>query len=349
MSLKDLKNKSASALADMTERPVQARRPVTSPGQLMAFQSEIMAAEDKIKALEAKVKDLEETAIEVGSITPNPWQPRKIFNEAQIQKLAGSIAEIGLVQPVLVRRVGSSDTLSQGVKVSAVPTLLVGSSESVGSADTSIYQLVAGERRVRAHRLLGKEKIKAIIVDVSDEEMAAIALAENIDREDLTAYEIATAIRAAESAFPNRKSLASCLGINRTDLYAYLAFFTLPSFVIEDLESEPGLLGRGAAEDIASVLKTHGDDAREALKHLWPRVKSGDLEQGRVAGLITTSVSKKAPSSTSVRDVKPLLLSGKRAGTITRDDKTLTVKIQVSALPPERESELLDFLERLAK
>lgn len=314
-------------------RTNEVAAPRTAPGQLIAFRNEMLAYEEKIAALESRVKDLQSSAVDVASISPNPWQPRRVFDEVEIQKLAGSIAEIGLIQPIIIRSVSIADTPAD--------------KQSVSIADTQ-YQLIAGERRLRAHKLLGIADIKAIVVVASDEEMATLALAENVDREDLTAYEVALAIRNAESAFPNRKSLASCLGINRTELYQFLAFFKLPDFVVNDLEITPGLLGRHAAEDIAKVVSKHADKATEALRHIWPRVKTGEIDQGKIASLIETSVTR-GEYVRAERDIRKLFVGKEQAGSITRDTSGLTIKIRSAALTPDKENELRQFVEGMFK
>jgi len=309
----------------------------------MAFQSEMMAAEDRIKILEERVQDLESTGIDVNAITPNPWQPRRVFDEEAIRELASSIAEVGLIQPIIVRRiqsVGSSNTTKAD-------------SESVGSSNTSVavpgaqYQLVAGERRLRAHKLLAQPSIKVIVAEVTDEEMAALALAENFARTDLTAYEIAVAIRNAESAFPNRKSLAACLGINRSDLYDYLAYFNLPEFVIADLNRNPALLGRTAAKELSVGIKRHGDAAIVKLEELWPKVLSGKLEQGRVALIIEAALDRGSRPVRTDRDIRKLFIGKEQAGSITRDAAHLAIKIRSAALTPESEAELRAFVEKM--
>lgn len=312
------KTQGIRAAKDIPESEVvRSSAPKTAVGTMAAWQ----ASQARIDELEKQLAEVGvDIAIPVSNITPNPWQPRRVFDEGEIQKLAGSIAEIGLIQPVIVRSVGNPDT----------------------------YQIVAGERRWRACRMLGKDSIAAIMIEATDEEMAALALAENFDREDLTAYEIALAIRNAESAFPNRKSLASALGINRTDLYKFLAFFQLPGFVIDDLESNPGLLGRDATEDIAASIKKQGDRAVEALRHLWPRVKSGEIVQGKIAGLIEASVTR-GEHVRAERDIRKLFVGKEQAGSITRDTSGLTIKIRSAALTPEKESELRQFVEGMFK
>jgi len=337
MSLKDLKNKSASALAETPAKALVARKPVTSPGQLMAFQGEMIAAEDRIKVLEARVRDLEASAISIEGISTNPWQPRRVFDEAEIQKLAGSIAEVGLIQPIIVRRsksVSNTDTAKSD-------------SESVSITDTP-YQLVAGERRLRACRALGRVDIRAIVVEATDEEMAALALAENVDREDLTDYEIAVAIRNAESAFPSRKNLASCLGINRTELYQYLSFFNLPKALVKDLDSNPRLLGRNAAEDIVATIRKHGAPAADAVLKVWARFKAGDIEQGKIAALIETGIQRDRLPRTD-RDIKKLFVGKEQAGSITRDAGALTIKLRSAVLSREQETRLRAFVEELIK
>lgn len=319
---------------------VRSATPKTAVGTMAAWQ----ASQVRIEELEKQLAESgSEASILVANISPNPWQPRRVFDEAEIQKLAGSIAEIGLIQPVIVRSVSNTDTASDALE--SVPNMDTSNfvSANVHNMDTQ-YQLVAGERRWRAHRTLGKLDIKAVVVQVSDEEMAAIALAENFDREDLTAYEIALAIRNAESAFPNRKNLASALGINRTDLYRFLAFFQLPDFIINDLDTHPDLLGRHAAEDVAGSIKKHGDRAIESLRHLWPRVKSGDLDQGKIVPLIESSIARGAQVPVQ-RDIRKLFVGKSQAGSITRDPGKLKIEIKAAALTPEKEAELRRFVE----
>lgn len=336
MSRRDELMKKTAGIRSVSEIPdleIPAEEHVPRSGQGSFYRRQKL--EERIRELETAVEAVGTVGVKqirTDQISPNPWQPRRIFDEAEIQKLAGSIAEVGLIQPVIVRCVPNMDTLTPP-------------EESVPNMDTQ-YQLVAGERRWRAHRSLDIQNIKAVIVDVSDEEMAALALAENFDREDLTAYEIALAIQSAEVAFPNKKSLASALGIGRTDLYRFLTFFQLPDFVVEDLEHQPGLLGRHAAEEIVAMLKKHGERANETFHNIWPRVKSGEVDQGKAAGLIEASVMRGSQTAVQ-RDIRKLFVGKEQAGSITRDAAKLKIEIKVAALSPEREAELRKFVERM--
>ena len=286
--------------------------------------------EDRIKELEAMVEKTEGRVVSLGRIGPNPWQPRRIFDQDELKKLADSIANVGLMQPIVVRAVSNRDT---------------GESSGIDDEET-FYQIIAGERRYKAHQILGKESIKLYVIEASDADMAALALSENIHRADLTAYEIALAIKTAEEMFPSKTSLATSLGMNRTALYKYLSYFKLPAFVIDDLDVTPGLLGRDAADAIASYLTNAGEHAVQSLLNLWPRVKSGDLDQGKIVNMLEAALRNPAGSRRE-RDVKTLFVGKEKAGSITRDESLFLVKIRAAALTPEKEAELRSFIEKM--
>lgn len=102
--------------------------------------------------------------ISIDAIIPNAYQPRKNFNEESIDELAKSIKSYGIIQPISVRKIGEEK-----------------------------YELVAGERRLRAAKKLGLTEVPSIIVDIDDRDSAAIALLENLQREDLNFFEEAEA------------------------------------------------------------------------------------------------------------------------------------------------------------
>ncbi|MDA8256781.1 MAG: ParB/RepB/Spo0J family partition protein [Betaproteobacteria bacterium] len=346
MSLKDkLKAKSAgigaAVDAEMANTSAEQKptHPRTAIGQASAFQLAMSERDTRIAELEASLADADRSEIPVVEISPNPWQPRRIFNQEDIQKLADSIGEVGLIQPVVVRRksVPTRDTFP-GADAET---------KSVPSRDT-LYELVAGERRWRAHQLLGLPEIKAIVIEVTDEFMALMALAENLDREDLTDYETSKAIRRAESEFKSRKRMAEAIGIGRQDFYKYLAFSALPEFILADLEVAPGLLGRNAAEQVVAALKTHGEKGSEALTTFWPQIKSGNLDQTKLASAIEASIVRGKTTRTD-REIKKLFVGTEQAGSITRDASTLTIKIRTAALSAEQEDKLRAFVEGLLK
>ena len=326
------KNANIRSTAEISDTEVldarQNHRPRSGQGSFAQRQR----LEDRIKELEARVEQTEGSTIGLGRISPNPWQPRRVFDKDELDKLAMSIGQIGLVQPIIVRSVSNRDTTES----------------DEGTVEAISYQIIAGERRYKAHQILGKESIKSIVLDVSDADMAAFALAENIDRTDLTAYEIALAIKAAEAMFPSKTSLATSLGMNRTALYKYLSYFKLPAFVIDDLDINPAILGRDAADAISGFLASSGARAEQSLLQIWPRVKSGDLDQGKIVSTIEAALLHRTTVRTE-RNIKKLFVGKEQAGTITRDGSAFTVKIRAAALTPEMEAELRSVVERMFK
>lgn len=319
---KRVDNKIASA-------PARAR---TAPGQLMQFTTEAVAYEDRIKALEIALADSLRSEIPVDLIDPNPWQPRTHFDPKEISGLAASINEQGLIQPIIVRRVPNGDTL---VNDGSVPI-----------GDTR-YELIAGERRLRAHKELGKKDIKCIVIEAANDEMAMMALAENLDREDLTDYEIGKAIKRAEKEFPNKKNMAQSIGKSRSELYRYLSFLSLPEHIKKDLEDNPGLLGSHASEMIVSFIKEKGKEGADAINNLWSKVKDGQLDQ-----LMLTSSAEaflKGKTVRTNRDIKKLFVDTIQVGSITRDHKYVTVKLKDDFITEETLPELHEFIQKLVE
>ncbi|MFM0342049.1 ParB/RepB/Spo0J family partition protein [Paraburkholderia fungorum] len=291
----------------------RANRTETAPGMAGA-----------LAAAQLRVQELESTGttsqLPVTEIVPNPWQPRRVFNEVKLSELAESIREVGLMQPIVVRRVESA------------------------------YQIVAGERRWRAHKILGAEHIKTVVIECSDQDMIVLALVENMDRDDLTDYEVAISLRRSESEFPSRKRLAEAVGLSRTGLYQFLAFENLPDFMKKDLDLQPALLGCNAAEEIVSALKKHGSEAELVARELWPDVVKGELAQGKLAPAIIAMVTRRASGTTARERLIEKFFAGKdQAGSITKDVNSFTLKIKAAALTEAQEARIRQLISELYK
>lgn len=302
-------NKTADVRAakdiQLTQQVEKPSSPRTAPGMAGA----LAQAQQRIVALE---KSGSASEVPVAEIVPNPWQPRQLFNETKLSQLAESIREAGLVQPIVVRRSG------QG------------------------YQIVAGERRWRAHKMLGAASIKVVIIEISDEEMATLALVENVAREDLSDYEIAKSIRGTEKEFPNRKRMAESLGLSRSELYRYLAFADLPDFVVRDLDLQPRLIGAHAAEGVVSALRDRNDRAVEIARAIWGRVVSGDLDQTKLSKVLKQAIESgdSVANSVSDRSIEKIFSGKNQAGSITKDAVGFTVKIKAGMLTPDKERQI---------
>ncbi|MBB3262256.1 ParB family chromosome partitioning protein [Paraburkholderia bannensis] len=290
----------------------KSKTPLTAPGMAGA----LAQAQQRISELE---KAGLPTDVRVADIVPNPWQPRQVFSESKLTQLAESIRESGLVQPIVVRR------------------------KEAG------YQLVAGERRWRAHKMIEKEIIKVFVVDLSDEEMALLALVENVAREDLSDYEISRSIRRTEKEFPNRKRVAEALGMARSELYRFLSFADLPEFVIRDLDVQPRLLGAHAAQSLVATLRDRNERALEIAKEAWAKLVSGDLDQTKLVAAIKSAIEADGKTDTKVSDrkIEKIFAGGNQAGSITRDSVGLTVKIRAGMLTEEKEKQVRDLIAQL--
>jgi ParB family transcriptional regulator, chromosome partitioning protein len=167
--------------------------------------------------------------LSIASIRPNPYQPRREFNEAELSELQASLRVSGLLQPITVRP------------------------SAVG------YELISGERRLRAATRLGWTEIPAIVRDVDDRTLLTLALVENLQRADLNAVEEARGYRrlAEEFGFTHAQ-IAEAVGKDRTSVTSLLRILQLPAAVLEIVER--GELSAGHARALVSL-----EDDRRAL------------------------------------------------------------------------------------
>ena len=177
--------------------------------------------------------------IAVAQIDPNPDQPRRRFDPAELQKLAQSILRHGVLQPVVVRRAGNR------------------------------YQLVVGERRWRASRAAGLEDIPAVVADVDSKELLEIAIVENVQRHDLNPMELATAYRALADQGHTQDEIGQKVSMDRSSVANHLRLLELSRDVQEDIED--GRLSMGHAKALLQVTNP------ERRRHLRDRILSDGL------------------------------------------------------------------------
>lgn len=160
----------------------------------------------------------------IKNIAANPYQPRCNFDEEKLQELAASIKEFGVVQPVVVRKKGRS------------------------------YELVAGERRLRAAGLAGLTKVPAIVKDYDDAKMMEIALIENIQRHDLNPIEEAQGLRRLMQEFKlTQEQTAEKVGRSRSAVTNILRLLNLPEQVQKQIIN--GVLTMGQAKQLLGLPK----------------------------------------------------------------------------------------------
>ncbi|HEY8341719.1 MAG TPA: ParB/RepB/Spo0J family partition protein [Calditerricola sp.] len=198
------------------------------------------------KGLEALIPQLSAdeydamTEIPIDELRPNPYQPRRVFDDASLAELANSIREHGVVQPIIVRK---------GIKG---------------------YDIVAGERRWRAAKLAGLTKIPAVVKDFTEEQVMEIALIENLQREDLNPIEIAQAYQKLMETFHlTQEELAQKVGKSRPHVANFLRLLTLPRAIQDDVSR--GTLSMGHARALLSVEDdaTRLELAKQAVRERW--------------------------------------------------------------------------------
>lgn len=256
-------------------------------------------------------------------LIPNPYQPRQIFPEDEIISLANSISEVGLLQPIAVRKCGAQQ-----------------------------YQIIAGERRFRAFKKLNKTEIPCVLFTCDDGDMAVWAISENVSRENLSDYEIAQSIRKIEKLFPTKQRIAEALGMQRQDMYRYFAYDSLPEFVLDKLNENPRLLGRNAADQIKRTLSKYSDKERhfanEVLLEALQLLENAELDQTKVAGFISNKVKNCIIDSIS-RNKEEFFYKSRKIGYFSASANGIVIKITNGILSNEQTDKLKELVNNFIK
>ncbi len=191
--------------------------------------------------------------IAVRSIKPNPFQPRENFNQAALEDLKNSIAEKGIIQPITVRRVEDG------------------------------YELIAGERRLRAVMALNIETIPAYVLQVdSDEEMLELSLIENIQREDLNPIDIARAYnKLMVDCNLTQELVAKRVGKERSTVANFLRLLKLPLPIQESLKA--GEMNMGHARALITI------EDEELQTNIWKKIVKDNISVRDVERLVKQS------------------------------------------------------------
>ena len=194
--------------------------------------------------------------IPIGSIRPNPYQPRKDFNNKSLEELSQSIKSFGLIQPISVRRLQNEN-----------------------------YELVAGERRLRASELAELEEIPAIVVEYRDDESAMIALIENLQREDLNFIEEAEGYNnlISDHGF-TQQHLAEKMGKSQSTIANKLRLLKLPNDIKKDL------LEHNLTERHGRALLKLSDD--ELKRNVMDRIIKNELNVSKTEDLVKDILDK---------------------------------------------------------
>ena len=211
----------------------------------------------------------------IAHIEPNPFQPRTHFSDEALSELAQSIRELGIIQPVTVRRMGYDR-----------------------------YQLISGERRFRASQLAGLTEMPAYIRIANDEAMLEMALMENIQREELDAIEVAISFqRLIDEVSLTQEQLSAKVGKDRSTVTNYLRLLKLPP------EIQLGLRHRSIGMGHARALITISDPAKQV--ELYRRIVESQMSVRQVEEMARTRSTTPRTASFAPRANKEL---GKQLG-----------------------------------
>ncbi len=210
------------------------------------------------------LKNEPQLEIDIHAIAPNEHQPRLEIKEESLKELAASIRENGIVQPVLVRKWGSS------------------------------YQLVAGERRWRAARMAGLLKIPAVVREIPESRMLELALVENLQREDLNLIEQAKAYQKLnETLALNQEAIAQRVGKDRSSVANVLRLLKLPES-IQHLLSQ-GKLSFGHAKILLGL------ESETEQEHIAEKIISKNLTVREIENLIRRTPKRSRLRSKSIQ------------------------------------------------
>lgn len=237
---------------------METKRKALGRGLEDLFNSESLELEKiENKIMESATKD-EIVDIKLSELRSNPYQPRKVFDEEALNELSESIKNYGVFQPIIVKK------------------------------SIKGYDIIAGERRVKASKIAGKTTIPAIIRDFSDEQMMQIALLENLQRENLSAIEEATAYRDIINALSlTQEELAKKLGKSRSHITNMLGLLKLPSDVQDMVLKNDLSMGHAR---VLSKLENETD-----IKELANKVKDDGLSVRELENQVNSTYKRSAP------------------------------------------------------
>lgn len=224
--------------------------------------------------------------LNISAIKTNQYQPRTTFDEKKLKELSESIKKHGVIQPVLVRQEGTN------------------------------YELIAGERRLRASKLAGLKKIPAVVAKISNTQSLEIAILENVQREDLNPLEISKGYQRLREEFGyTQEQVAKSVGKPRSSIANSLRLLTLPPKIQKELEK--GTISEGHGKVLLGVEQNKVDQllekvvreglsvrALEKLLEEQPSSTKNKKEKSRDELNLESALSSKLGSKVSIEDTK---------------------------------------------
>lgn len=266
---------------------------------------------DKVDKNDERVQD-----ISLNEIRPNPYQPRRTFDEEALNELAASIRQSGVFQPIILR-----------------------------ASSVKGYEIIAGERRFRASKIAGKETVPAIVREFDEETMMQVAVLENLQREDLSPLEEAEAYNMLMKNLKlTQEEVAQRLGKSRPYIANYLRLLGLPEEVKKLLQTNA--ISMGQARTLLGL-----KDKKQIIK-VAKKVIKENLTVRQIEHLVSQMNEAKPKQQTKEPIKKPYYireseerLMDKFGTNVIINEKKNKGKIEIEYLSPEDLTRILDILE----
>ncbi len=251
-------------------------------------------------AAEQAPDDTEIQALGVDAIVPNPFQPRKSFSDDSMQDLAASIREHGIIQPLLVRRTGAG------------------------------FELIAGERRLRAAKLAGFATVPAIVRELGDKEMAELAMIENLQREDLHYLEEAEGFQQLLVNFGlTQDELAHRVGKNQSTIANKLRLLRLAPTIRQELVAA-SLTERHARALLKLEDPAKQQEALAVIRQNALNVREAEELVESIVDDISREMAKKAPKQNVVKIIRDVRIFLNTINTVVVEMKKAGLKVKVN-------------------
>jgi len=259
--------------------------------------------------------------VSILEIEANPFQPRVHFDEEALNDLATSIKELGIIQPITLRKLGDQK-----------------------------YQIIAGERRFRAAKIAGLTAIPSFIREAGDETMLEMALVENIQREDLDAIEIALSYqRLIDECKLTQETLSEKVGKKRSTISNYLRLLRLPAVIQKAIREQEITMGHARALINIQEPETQVMVYRQVVKYDFSVRKTEDIVRkiSSEDGEGTPQVKKSTPFPDEYRDLKNHLTKYFNTGVVFKINELGKGKIEIPFNDPKDLERIIGIFDKL--
>ena len=259
--------------------------------------------------------------VSILEIEANPFQPRVHFDEEALNDLATSIKELGIIQPITLRKLGNQK-----------------------------YQIIAGERRFRAAKIAGLTAIPSFIREAGDETMLEMALVENIQREDLDAIEIALSYqRLIDECKLTQETLSEKVGKKRSTISNYLRLLRLPAVIQKAIREQEITMGHARALINIQEPETQVMVYRQVVKYDFSVRKTEDIVRkiSSEDGEGTPQVKKSTPFPDEYRDLKNHLTKYFNTGVVFKINELGKGKIEIPFNDPKDLERIIGIFDKL--